>query len=278
MRQVLRIAVDLLKEASRRKWFLGLFGAITLVLLGLGLSLQLDVVDGAIAGSKLFGSLFADDIVTVHRALGPLYLSVAYAGFYGGAFFLALACSDFAPELLAPGRIEHLLSLPVARWQLLFGTYLGVVTLAALGTAYGALGLTVLLGVKLGAWSPQLLLGASVGWVGFCALYAVMLTAAFFVRSAAVSGSLGVATLVLGVLASFREPIAEVMDPGPGRALFRAAMVPFPRLASLATSAARLAAEQPIEPETLFRLVAGCFIFSAALLSMAAWRFERKDF
>lgn len=278
MRQLFRVAFDLLLEASRRRWFLGLFAAITLVLLGLGLSLQLEVVDGAIAGSKLFGQVLFEDILTVNRVLGPLYLVTAYAGFYGGAFFLALACSDFAPELLAPGRIEHLLSLPVARWQLLFGTFLGVAALAAAGTLYGALGLTLLLGLKAGAWSAQLLVGAAIGWVGFCALYSVMLTAAFFVRSAAVSGSLGVATLVLGVFASFREPIAKVIEPGVGRALFEWAMLPIPRLASLATAAARVAAEQPLEGETVARLIAGCFIFSAALLSVAAWRFEHRDF
>ncbi|MEW5740840.1 MAG: hypothetical protein AB1938_18115 [Myxococcota bacterium] len=278
MRQLLRIAVDLLLEASRRRWFLGLFGAITLVLLVLGLSLELEVVDGAIAGSRLFGEVLFKSILTVNHVLGPLYLAVAYVGFYGGACFLALACSDFAPELLAPGRIEHLLSLPVARWQLLFGTFLGVVTLAAASTLYGAVGLTLLLGVKTGVWSAQLLLSAAIGWVGFCALYAVMLTAAFFVRSAAVSGSLGVVTLVLGIFASFRESIAKVMEPGVGRHLFEWAMLPFPRLASLATASARVAADQPVESGTLARLVAGCFIFSAALLSVAVYRFERKDF
>lgn len=278
MRQLVRVALDLLIEASRRRWFLGLFGAITLVLLVLGLSLELDVVDGAIAGSRLFGEVLFEDVLTVNRVLGPLYLAAAYVGFYGGAFFLALACSDFAPELLAPGRIEHLLALPVARWQLLFGTWLGVVLLAAAGTAYGAVGLTVLMGIKAGAWTSHLLAGAAVGWVGFCALYSAMLTAALFVRSAAVSGAAGVLTLVLGVLASFRESIAAVMEPGLGRGAFQWAMLPIPRLASLATTAARLAAEQPVEAETVALLLGGCLLFSAALLSVAAWRFEQKDF
>lgn len=278
MRQLFRVAFDLLIEAARRKWFLALFGAITLVLLILGLSLQLDVVDGAIAGSKLFGSLLFDDIVSTHQIMGALYMATAYVSFYGGAFFLAIACSDFAPELLAPGRIEHLLSLPVSRWQLLFGTYLGVVALAAMGVLYGAGGLTILLGVKTGVWNVKLLIGSGVGWVGFCALYAVMLTSNFFVRSAALSGALGVVTLILGVIASFRESIAVAMTAGLGRELFSWAMLPLPRLGTLATVSARLAASEPIEGELVGRLLAGCFIFSAALLSVAAYRFERKDF
>lgn len=278
MRQLLRVAFDLLLEAARRKWFLALFGAITLVLLLLGFSLQLDVIDGAIAGSKLFGSLLFDDIVSANQVMAGLYKVTAYVSFYGGAFFLAIACSDFAPELLAPGRIEHLLSLPVSRWQLLFGTYVGVVTLAALGVLYGAGGLTVLLGLKTGVWNFKLLLGSGVGWVGFCALYAVMLTANFFVRSAALSGALGVVTLILGVVASFRESIAVAMEAGPGRELFGWAMLPIPRLGTLATVSAHLAASEPLDGEMVGRLLVGCFIFSAALLSVAAWRFERKDF
>ena len=162
------MALDLL-EAARRKWFLALF-AITLVLLVLGVSLQLEVVDGAIAGSKLFGSLLFDDIVSAGQVMAGLYKVIAYLSFYGGALFLAISCSDFAPELLAPGRIEHLLSPPISRWQLLFGTFLGVGTLAAMGVLYGAGGLTVVLGVKTGVWKSKLLLGSAVGWVGFLVL------------------------------------------------------------------------------------------------------------
>lgn len=278
MRQLFRVAFDLLLEASRRKWFLALFGAITLVLLVLGFSLQLDVVDGAIAGSKLFGAFLSKDIVSANRVLSALYTATAFVSFYGGAFFLAIACSDFAPELLSPGRIEHLLSLPVARWQLLFGTFVGVVTLAAAGTLYGACGLTVLLGVKTGVWNWNLVLGSAVGWVGFCALYAVMLTVNFFVRSAALSGALAVVTLILGVVASFRESIAVAMNPGVGRTIFSWAMLPIPRLGTLASVSADIAASTPVDAQIVGRLLGGCLIFSVALLSVAAWRFERKDF
>lgn len=278
MSQLLRVAADLLREAVSRKWFLALFSAITAVLVLLGASLQLDVVDGAIAGSKLFGQVLFEDIITVERALSPLYAFVAYAAFYFGACFLAVACSDFAPELLSPGRIEHLLSLPVARWQLLFGTYLGVVALALAAMLYGACGLSLVLGVKTGFWTWRLVAGAGVGWVGFCALYAAMLTSAFFVRSAGLSAAAGIATLVLGIVATQREALSALLEPGLRREAFRWAVLPFPRLAALATSSARLAAQQPVDLDGLGRLVAGALIFSAALLSVASWRFERKDF
>lgn len=278
MKQLFRVAFDLLLEAARRRWFLALFGAITLVLLVLGLSLQLEVIDGAIAGSQLFGSMLSHDIVSANQVMTGLYRATAYASFYGGSFFLAIACSDFATDLLAPGRIEHLLSLPISRWQLLFGTYVGVITLAALAVLYGAGGLSILLGVKTGIWNARLLMGSGVGWVGFCSIYAVMLTVNFFVRSAAMSGAFGVLTLILGVVASFRESIAVAMNEGFGKLLFSWAMLPLPRLGTLATVSAKLAASEPIEVELLTRLLAGCLIFSTAILSIAAWRFQEKDF
>lgn len=277
MRQVLRVTLDLLLEARRRKWFLALFGGITLVLVVLGFSLELEVVDGALAGSKLFGSLLSDDIVSADRVLSGVYLGAAYAAFYGGALFLAVACSDFAPELLAPGRIELLLSLPIARWQLLFGTYFGVLVITALGVAYGAAGLTVLLGAKTGLWSATLLFGSTVGLVGFGAIYAVMMCVTFFVRSAAVSGAAGVLTLILGVLASFRESLVTLMEPGVGRTLFSWVMLLMPRLGTLATVSARIAAAQALEPEVVSRMLLGTGVFTFALLAVAAWRFERMD-
>ena len=101
MRITLAVARDLLREAFARKWVLGLMVGITLVLALLALFLKLDVVDGAIAGSRLFGAMLFEDIVATDKALRPIYMVAAGVGFFGGALFLAVACSDFAPSLLS---------------------------------------------------------------------------------------------------------------------------------------------------------------------------------
>ena len=155
-----QVALDLLREAAWRKWFLGLFITITAVLVLLGFSLRLDVVDGAIAGSSLFGSVLFEDILTASAALDPLFMATTLCGAMGGALFLSVACADFAPSLLSPGRIEHLLSLPVTRAQLLLGTWAGGLAVAIIATLYGALGVVVLLGAKTGVWRLEMLGGA----------------------------------------------------------------------------------------------------------------------
>jgi ABC-type transport system involved in multi-copper enzyme maturation permease subunit len=257
---------------------LGLLIAISLVLVLLGFFLKLDVVDGAIAGSKLFGAVIFDNIMPSDVALGPVYMTVAGFGFFGGALFLAVACSDFAPSLLSPGRIEHLLSLPVARWQLLLGTYLGVLALSVMCTAYGAVGVTVVFGVKTGVWTSALLKGSLLGVAGFCALYAAMLTSALFVRSAAAGASVGLFVLVMGILSSVRDSIEGSLEPGFGRLAFHYGVQPFPRLLKLAGECVHLAGGRDFDGALTARLVASALIFSLGMLAVAVWRFERKDF
>jgi ABC-type transport system involved in multi-copper enzyme maturation permease subunit len=248
------------------------------VLVLLGFSLQLDVVDGAIAGSSFFGEVLFEDIRTASSALDPLFMGTTVAAAMAGALFLSVACSDFAPSLLSPGRIEHLLSLPVTRAQLLLGTWAGGLTVAIISTAYGALGIIVLLGAKTGVWNFKLLGGALLGVVVFATVYAAMMLAAVLVRSAAFSAAVGLATVVLGVVSAARASIAKAIDPGAGRWVFEWAMVPIPRLGSLAVRAAFFAGNHAYDPAELWRFVAGAVTFSAGLLLVALFVFERKDF
>src|SRR6266542_6867224 len=150
MRQTLAVAADLLREAAARRWVLALTGAVTLALLVVLFGLRLEVVDGALAATRLFGSLDHGSIRPVDVALRPLFQGVAWVVFYGGLASGVIACADFAPKLLEPGRIEHLLALPVRRGELLAGTFLGVVALVLAGGAYGAGGMTLILWAKTG--------------------------------------------------------------------------------------------------------------------------------
>jgi len=278
MRTVWTVAMDLLREASSRKWFLGLAIALTLGLGTLGLSLKLEVVDGALAATRLFGNALHTNIMSVEVFLRPVFRAAAYVTFYGGLVFGIVACSDFAPSLLSPGRIEHLLSLPVKRWQLLFGTFLGVLMLALMAALYGAGGLTLVFGVKSGVWTWGPLLSALLAAVTFAALYAAMLTSALFARNAAVSAAVGFTFFGAGILAGYRATLTPMFEEGVGRSVFRAVTLLLPRISSLADAGADLAASAPLEVRSLSSLLSGVFLFGLALLALGAWRFEQKDF
>jgi ABC-type transport system involved in multi-copper enzyme maturation permease subunit len=276
--KTLHVAADLLREATARKWFVGLGLAITLLLLGLVAGLRLDVVDGALAATRLFGSSLFTSIQPVDVALRPVFIAASYVICYGGVAFGLLACADFAPALLSPGRIEHLLSLPVRRWELLLGTFLGVCLLGLIGALYGAGGLLVILGAKTGVWTWQPLLAALMAVVGFGTVYAGMLLSAVFVRSGALSAAVGALLLVSGILAGHRRAVLAAMGQGAGRWVFAGWSRLMPPLSTLADTAADVAAGQPVALARVGTVLAGCALFAAGALALAVWRFEQRDF
>lgn len=279
MTRTFAVAADLLLEASKRKWFLALAAAITAVLVVLVASLQLEVVDGALAATRLFGKLWrGNGIQAADVALRPVFEGASYGIFYGGIAFGIFACSDFAPSLLSPGRIEAMLALPVRRWELLAGTFLGVLVLALMAALYGAAGLTLVLGVKTGVWTVRPLLAALLAGLGFSTLYAGMLVTALFVRSAAMCASVGAALFGAGILASYRAQIIPLFEPGLGREVFKTASLFVPRIAALADVAARLAGSSKVEPRAVASLLLGFGVFSLSTLAFGVWRFEQKDF
>lgn len=275
---VAHVAADLLREALSRKWFLGLFLGITLLLLTLGLFLEMDVVDGALAGAKLFGSILDTSVRSVDAALRPVFMAAAALIFYGGTVFMVLASSDFAPSLLSPGRIEHLLALPVRRWELLAGTYAGVVTLSIACAIYGAGGLTVILGVKTGVWTWGPVLAAMLAVVNFATVYAAMIASALFVRSASLSAAVGSGLFAFGIIAGLRAEIAPLFEEGFGRRAFEAATQLVPRVSTLGKAAIDVAAARPIDGPGVAALLGGFGIFALSALALGAWRFEQRDF
>jgi ABC-type transport system involved in multi-copper enzyme maturation permease subunit len=278
MRPVFGIAGYVLREAASRKFILAFSIGITLVLLVLSLSLKLEVLDGALAATRLFGKELDTNIRAVDVALRPLFQACAYVVFYGGILFGIVACSDFAPSLLSPGRIEHLLALPLQRWHILAGTFVGVMTLALSGALYGSVGLLIIFGVKTGFWTAGPLIAALLACGSFAAVYAVMLTTATLVRSAALCAAAGFLIFVGGIVAGYRTSIARVFEEGLSRKLFQAVTAVLPRLSSLADASADLAASQPLEVKSLETLVAGVVVFGLGVLAVGLWRFEGKDY
>ena len=275
---IFTIAADLLRQAVRRRWFVGLGVLITLALALVGFSLRMDVVDGALAATRLFGKAVRGDIVSADVALRPVFAAATYIIYYGFTAFLILACADFAPALLVPGRIEQMLALPVRRFELLAGTYLGVLAVATLATIYGASGFCVLLGLKTGVWTLRPVLAALLTSVSFAAIYAGMLLASLVARSAALSAAVGGALFILGIVAGHRDRLLVAWREGVTRTLFAAVTALLPRVSTLGRFAADAAAGRLVSSAALGGLVGGFLLFVLGTLAVATWAFDRKDY
>ncbi|HEY6006518.1 MAG TPA: hypothetical protein VIV57_26805 [Anaeromyxobacter sp.] len=275
---VLAIAQDLLAEARSRRWVLAFLAAATLVLAAVAVGLRFEVVDGALAATRLFGGDLRSDVRSVDVALRPLFVATSYVVFYGGLVFGIVATADFAPTLLAPGRIEPLLALPLRRWHVLAGTFLGVELLVLAAALYGGAGVFVLLWIKTGVANAGPLAAAASAAVAFAPVYAAMLATALVARSAALSAGSGLLILVAGIVAGNRAVIAELFQPGASRAVFVGLTAILPRLSSLGRIGAAVSADAPVAAGALLALVAGTAVFALAILAIGVDRFDRKDF
>lgn len=277
MNVTLVVAGDTLREALRRRWFLVLGIGVTLCLMIVLGTLRLDVVEGSLASTRLAASTSAGDLAA-GRLFSPLFHAAANLIFYGGILFGIFSCAEFAPALLSPGRIEHLLALPVKRWQLIVGTFLGVWAIATCASLYAAGGLTVILGIKTGFWSIRPLLAALLSTVAWAAIYSTMLVSATLVRSPALSAGVGGLVFIGSIIASHREGILAFFAPGLGRSLFALTSMVFPRLTSLGAACAQIASFESVHAGALSSILAGFAAFTVVCVALAIVSLERQDF
>jgi Cu-processing system permease protein len=275
MHEVLAIARDVLTEARSRKWLLGLCALVTLLSLAFAALLRFEVVNGAIVAAKIFNNLMTHDIQTAQSAIRPLLQAISWTMFSMGLVFGIVSCSDFGPQILAPGRIELLLSMPVRRWQIVVGTYLGVIAVAAVCTGYATLLFTLVIGFKTTVWDTTILTAAFASLVGFAAIYSLMLTTAVFLRSSALSSALGGVLLLLGTTVVQPEFVA-LFDRGWERVTATLLTCWLPRLGQL--MAIQSFGSNSFSALDLIRIYLGTLVFAGAMLFVAIWELERKDY
>jgi Cu-processing system permease protein len=273
------VARDVLREAFVSRAMLVLFVIIGLVLLGLALAIDFDVVDGALASFRLFGQASSGGTpLDVETVLRPIFQLLAGGTFYVGLLFGIIATADIAPRLLQPGRVEFMLSLPIRRVELVVGTYLGVAALCAIGTgvAVGGVSLVLFFKAKMVVAAP--LWGALMAVVGFLAVYAVMLPVGALTRSPALSAAAGFFLYIAGLLVSQRLFLLSWTSNKVVRQVLEVLTTPLPNLKALADLGAGVAGGGAIAWEVALPQVGGVLAFAAFGVFVAAAIVQTRDY
>ena len=223
------------RELRARKVVVGLFVVATAVWLAFALALQLDVVDGSLAGLRVFGTEQPVDAEPQPvlddrgqpmidpetgeprtRTMGPnlganpleslvfgAQAFVAGAAYWVGILLCLFATGGLVASLVEKGQADLLVSKPLSRSALLFGRLAGVglVTFALVAYLLGAVWLVMSL--KTGVWNPRFLLAIPAVWTMFIVLYGVVTLVSVWSGSGALAliATLGlvVTTLVLAI-------------------------------------------------------------------------------
>src|SRR5207248_1371192 len=139
---------DVFREAAARWTLIAYFCLSSIFIIIFASAVNLDVVNGALAGAKLFGN-------DMQVGGGALPIEKIVTGFesgfssllYGLSIFLAIfATAHLVPRMQDKGTIDLYLSRPVARAKLLFSRYFAGLLLAASNVLYliTAIGLIVM--------------------------------------------------------------------------------------------------------------------------------------
>lgn len=272
------VATDVVREAFARYYMIALFACIVLFLVGLTFALDLEVVEGALAAGRLFGTNITNTIIPVDVAMKSAFEALSAFTFYVGLLFGIVASADIAPKMLAPGRVELLLSLPVRRHELVVGTYLGVAIIATLTTAFAVGGVSLVL-----FWKAQLVtiapaVGALMAVTGFLSIYGGMLLATSLVRSSALAAGVGLFLYFAGSVTSDRATFLSWFEDGVGREVLGVVIAPLPRLAALADAGTGAASGGGVVWPVLLPVLLGAVAFAGATVALACFVVSGKDY
>ncbi len=271
------VALDVGREAIARRYVAAVAGIILLGQLGVLLALDIDVVEGVIVSTKLFGeAVKGDSTGSAAELMGPVLRALVHLVFHLGTLFGIVATSDIAVRLLSPGRVELALSLPIRRWELAVGIYLGVLVLALVGYVFAVGGFSAILFYKAEFATIAPFIGAVCAALGFATVYATMLFASTLIRSQAVASGAGLSLYIVSLATSNREQVASWFEAGWPRELVGVIIAPLPRLATLVGIGADMATQEQWRLAELAGVTAGAAAFAAACLGGAAlvvwWR------
>ncbi len=293
LRGILRLTF---REAWAKKITLGAFLVSTFAWLMLMFALNLDVVDGSLAGIRLFGNAieteqevtFTDEETgetrteTVHPLgddpLENLVIGVesAAAGitYWLGLFLALFAAAPLVVSLQERGTIDLALSKPISRSTLLTGRLLGVWLAVFLLIGY-LLGMVwLIMSIKSGIWHPRFLLSIGIIVLMFMVMYGAVTLISIAARSTAlaliVTYGLIFASLILGV----REQL-ELQINLPWRHIYVALYHILPNFAEVTPMVAKLTSPDPVT--SWYPLWSSCG-FGLVMYGLSYLLFIRKDY
>ncbi len=275
---------EVFREAAAR-WTLVAYASLsTLFILIFAVAVNLDVVDGALAGAKLFGK----EVQMGSRSVDLDRLVLGFeAGFSGFLFVVATFLAVFAtahlvPRLQEKGTIDLYLSRPVGRVRLLLSRYAGGLLLAAANVLYlvGSMGL--LIWWKTGVVHPRFFLGAAIILFTIAVLLAFAFLVGVVTSSTAVSIMGTYAVFFLAAILAAHTSIEAALSAEWAAQLVRSLYWVFPKTAQLAQATVFfVSAGEGFRhaPKIDFLPVYGSTaLFGLASLGLAARLFSRKDF
>jgi ABC-2 type transport system permease protein len=284
MKVVLANIEDVMREAAARWTLLAYFFLSSLFIIIFASAINLDIVNGALAGAKLFGHdvhMSGNDINIEKLVLG------FESGFSGVLYFLCTFLAIFATAHLVPrmqekGTIDLYLSRPTSRMKLILSRYLSGLILAGSNVIYliGSIWLIVMW--KTHVVHPRFVVAGAMILFVIATLLAFAFLVGVITSSTAVSIMASYGMFFFSVMLIGHERIEAALSKEWQVALIKTLYWIIPKTAEIGGAVVGYVSGNALSERMAAMLSPTPFIstaiFGLVSLGLACWVFQRKEF
>src|SRR6266851_6788186 len=276
---------DVMREAAARWTLLAYFFLSSMFIIIFAFAVNLDIVEGSLAGAKLFGNqvqMSGSSQISIEKLV--LGFESGFSGFlYFLCTFLAIfATAHLVPRMQEKGTIDLYLSRPVARLKLLLSRYVAGLILAGSNVIYllGAIWLIVMW--KTHVVHPRFFLAGAVILFVIAALLAFAFLVGVVTSSTAVSIMTTYGLFFFALMLVGHDRIAAAVSKEWQAWLINTMYWILPKTAELGQAVVAYVSGNQVPERVAATLSPMPFLTTAAFgivcLALASWLFQRKEF
>lgn len=276
---------DVMREAAARWTLVAYFFLSTIFIIIFAFAINLDIVDGTLAGAKLFGksmNVQGSNPVDIEQLV--LGFNTGFSGFlYFICTFLAIfATAHLVPRMQEKGTIDLYLARPVGRVKLLLSRYVAGLILAATNVIYLMGTMWAIVAWKTGVYNMRFLAAGAIIFLVIATLLAFAFLVGVFTSSTAVSIMTSYGIFFFGLALAGHERYAAAVSKEWQAALINGLYWFFPKTAEMFKAVVAFVGGEKLAGPMMDALAPAPFVTTAAFgigcLALASWLFTRKEF
>lgn len=284
MRPLVANIEEVFREAAARWTLIAYFILSSLFILLFSAAVNLDIVDGALAGVSLFGNeaILGPDELSLEKLMIGFESGFSAIIFIVSVFLAIFATAHLVPRLQDKGTVDLYLSRPVGRVPALLYRYIAGLLLAGINVVYLIGTIWLVLGWKTGVFHLRFLGSALVIMLVIAILLAFTFMVGTVTSSTGVSIMSSYALYFITVILSAHDKIAAAVSSEVTANIINGLYWTLPKLVELqgATIALVAAGQAPEEVSRFLTLspFMTSSVFGVACLAIACVHFSRKEF
>lgn len=274
---------DVMREAAARWTLIAYFFLSTIFIIIFASAINLDIVDGALAGAKLFGKeVDMSDSISIEKLVLGFETGFSVFLYFLCTFLAIFATAHLVPRMQEKGTIDLYLSRPVSRVKLLLSRYVAGLILAGSNVLYLMGAIWLIVWWKTDVVNPRFLLGGSIIFLVIAVLLAFAFLIGVITSSTAVSIMTTYGLFFFGLMLAAHDKIAAAVSQEWQAWLIESMYWFFPKTAELGQAVVAFVGGSELPEQVLKVLTPAPFLTTAAFgvgcLVLASWLFTKKEF